>query len=161
MPDAALDNAHARRGSLAAQINVLQQQLEGLRRELQLVDEFIARWHTFASLEDGAPLIPADNTVDNSPEREKKARPSNPPRSQVGDVVEGLLREWGRPATRARLFEELPAHGIYIEGTDPAMVFSTMMWRMRDRFERVPGRGYWLKGVPIPGEAPSTLPDLL
>ena len=51
MSDPALENALSRRGSLAAQINVQQQRLEELRKELQLVDEFIARWHTFAQLE--------------------------------------------------------------------------------------------------------------
>lgn len=161
MSDAALANAHTRRGTLAAKITAQQQHLEALRRELQLVDEFIARWHTFAELEDGAPLSCVDSPVDKSVEKEKRTRPLNPSRDEVGAVVEALLREWGRPASRARLFAEMPAHGLNIQGTNPEMVFSTMLWRMRDRFERLPKRGYWLKGEPVPGEVPSDLTDLL
>lgn len=160
MADAALDNAMNRRGSLAGQINSQQQRLEELRRELQLVDEFIARWHTFAGLDEDEPLIPVNSPVDKSLEKEKRVRPSNPPRELVGDAVEALLREWGRPATRARLFEHLPERGIAIEGTDPTMVFSTMLWRMKDRFERIPKVGYWLKGEPVPGSPNAMARDL-
>lgn len=150
MSDAALQNALTRRGILSHQISHTQQQLEMLRRELQIVDEFVARWHTFAGLDEGDPLIPEDKPVDK-PQSERR-RPVNPPRDEVGDVVESLLREWQRPASRARLFAELPAHGIIIQGTNPEMVFSTMLWRMGNRFQRVKGRGYWLKDEPIPGE---------
>lgn len=161
MADAALENAMNRRGSLAAQINSQQQRLEELRRELQLVDEFIARWHTFAGLEEDQPLIPTNDPVDKSPEKPKRVRPANPPRQVVGDVVESVLREWGRPASRAELFAALKAHDIVIQGTNPEMVFSTMLWRMGERFERLPKRGYWLKGEPVPGEVPADLADLL
>ncbi|CAN5285842.1 hypothetical protein BH09PSE1_BH09PSE1_11650 [soil metagenome] len=65
--------------------------------------------------------------------------------------------------TRKRLFEELAHHDIVIQGANPEMVFSTMLWRMQDRFERIPKRGYWLTGVPVPNEpsASSKLPDVL
>lgn len=159
MSDTALQNALDRRGMLSSQISSLQQQLTVLQKELKIVDEFVARWHTFAVLGENEPLIQADDTVDNS-DTERK-RPVNPPREEVGDVVESLLREWGRPASRARLFAELSSHGIIIQGANPEMVFSTMLWRMKDRFERVKGRGYWLKGEPIPAEAHDDLRDLL
>lgn len=148
MSDAALQNALNRRGALVERINVMQQQLEALARELRLVDEFVARWHTFASLDDEEPLTPVDAPVDKSDS--VRRRPVNPPRDEVGDVVEALLTEWGKPASRAQLFAELPSHGITIQGTNPEMVFSTMLWRMADRFERIKGRGYWLKGQPVP-----------
>lgn len=160
MTDAAIANAHNRRGSLAAQINALQQQLEALRRELAVVDEFISRWHTFAQLDEGDSLIPSEQAVDKPVEKEKRIRPTNPSREAVGDVVEALLREWQRPASRARLFEELPNHGIDIQGTNPEMVFSTMLWRLQNRFERIPKRGYWLKGEPIPGDPTPLATDL-
>lgn len=160
MTDSALDNAHTRRGMLAAQINSQQQQLETLRRELQLVDEFIARWHTFAQLEDGQPFIQGDKSVDNSVDKEKRTRPVNPSRESVGDAVEEILREWGRPASRAELFDELASRDVIIQGTDPQMVFSTMLWRMKDRFERLKRRGYWLKGERVPGDPDPVEDDL-
>ncbi|MGV9007112.1 MAG: hypothetical protein ACOH1H_10285 [Brevundimonas sp.] len=159
MSDAAIDNALNRRGALAQQINIQQQRLEELRRELSLVDEFIARWHTFAGLEADQPLIPANESVDKS--ATGKRRPVNPPREVVGDVVEALLKERGEPASRASLFEALPDRGIVIEGADPTMVFSTMLWRMKDRFERIPKRGYWIKGEPIPAKQPATVAEML
>lgn len=160
MADAALENAMNRRGSLASQINAQQQRLEELRRELQLVDEFIARWHTFATLDDDEPIIQAQSSVDKSPEKPKRVRPANPAREVVGDVVEELLREWGRPASRAELFAALKAHDIVIQGTNPEMVFSTMLWRMGERFERLPRLGYWLKGEPVPGSPNAMAQDL-
>lgn len=152
MPDAALTNATARREAIAAEINALQQRLEQSRRELALVDEFIARWHTYAGMGEQSSNISGGEPVDVTPPTTKRIRPINPSREVVGDVVESLLREWNRPATRKRLFSELGPKGIHIQGTDPEMVFSTMLWRMKDRFERHQGKGYWLKGEPIPGE---------
>lgn len=159
MADAALENAMNRRGSLAAQINAQEQRLEELRRELFLVDEFIARWHTFARLADDEPLIHANSSVDKS-EKAKRVRPANPPRGVVGDAVEQLLRDWNRPASRADLFAALTEQGIEIHGTNPEMVFSTMLWRMGDRFERLPRLGYWLKGEPVPGSPRAMSTDL-
>lgn len=159
MTDAALDNAHTRRGALAAEINVLQQRLERARRELQLVDEFIARWHTFASLDEGEALIRPDSPVDKSDTEARKGRPTNPSRAVVGDVVESLLRTWGSPASRATLFHALPANGIEIHGTNPEMVFSTMLWRLKDRFVRIPGKGYWFAGEPVPGQSGDLIGD--
>lgn len=160
MADPALDKALARRGMLAAQINAQQQQLEFLRKELQIVDEFVARWHTFASLEDGQDLIHSAVPVDKTKTPEKQRRPANPPRESVGNFVEEILREWGRPASRAELFDELVHRDVIIHGTDPQMVFSTMLWRMQDRFERLKGRGYWLKGERVPGDPEPVAPEL-
>lgn len=158
MSDAAIQNAQTRRGALAAQINSLQQQLEAARRELAVVDEFIARWHSFAVLDGSEPIIPAAIPVDKS--KPGKRRPVNPSREAVGDVVEALLRERGAPSSRASLFAALPERGIVIEGSDPAMVFSTMLWRMKDRFERIPKLGYWIKGEPVPGSPNAMARDL-
>lgn len=158
MSDAAIQNAQTRRGALAGRINSLQQQLEAVRRELKVVDDFIAHWHSFAILDEDDPIIPADSSGDKS-ETERR-RPVNPPREVVGDAVEATLREWKRPASRADLFAELADHDITINGTNPEMVFSTMMWRMKDRFERIPKRGYWIKGEPIPGDPQPVADDL-
>lgn len=38
--------------------------------------------------------------------------------------------------------------GLVINGKDPQMVLSTMLWRKRDQVARVNGGGYWLAEVP-------------
>ena len=37
-----------------------------------------------------------------------------------------------------------------VHGADPSVVLSTMLWRMKDRFIWIHGRGYWFTGRPVP-----------
>ena len=68
----------------------------------------------------------------------------------MGDFVEKILRDVGLPLPRAKLFEAVKVGGMIIHGKDPEMVFSTMLWRMQDRFIRLEKHGYWLRNVPNP-----------
>jgi hypothetical protein len=50
---------------------------------------------------------------------------------------------------RDDLFEAVRAQGLLIRGKDPMMVFSTMLWRMPNRFVRLGAKiGYWLTQEP-------------
>lgn len=71
------------------------------------------------------------------------SRLTNPSRSAVTDAVLQLIAEAGVPLTRAELFDRLTAKGYRIEGKNPLMVFSTMLWRERNRIARLRGFGYW------------------
>jgi hypothetical protein len=143
--DIALENAEKARDALAAEINSLQQQIESKRKELERVKSFIDDYMAFSAgglkFEFGPPP---------QPKAKKGKKTSNPDRQLVGEYAEAILRGTDRPMLREDLFASLKQRGVEITGKDPLMVFSTMMWRMRDRFVRLQGQGYWLANEPCP-----------
>lgn len=51
---------------------------------------------------------------------------------------------------RAALLSELAKQGVLFVGKNPEMNLSTIPWRMRDKFIRIRGHGYWFKDTPYP-----------
>ena len=160
MTDRALANAEKRRDELAAEINKINQELEGLRRELSRVSEFIENWYSFAGTkQDSLPLGEANQGVNTSypqdrmasaprvGESEKPITPKNPDKEVVGQYAKAIILEKLHPMPRTELFNELARRGIKIHGKDPEMVLSTMMWRMQDDFIRLPKHGYWIRSL--------------
>lgn len=150
MSDIAIKNAVERRDALAKEINELNQALEDARRDLVEVDQFIALWGRFSGENP-----PAYAKIANAPasvirKRPPAAKPMNPPKEQIGDIVEKFLRWRGLPATRKMIAQHLRDENIVLQGADPDMVLSTMLWRMKDRFRRLPPHGYWLTEEPDP-----------
>ena len=177
MSDKALDNAMARRDSLAASINRAQQQIDGWRKELAKVDEFIAAWHAFAGdAESQSPAVSPVGALATTAvgsvahavgvaggvtqvysarvfvgtESKPKRPRHNSRKEEVAEAARAVIQERGEPMPRTDLFRALRERGLVIDGTDPEMVLSTMLWRMRERVARVKGGGYWLAEVPNP-----------
>lgn len=148
MSDTAIQNAQARRDQLAAEINDFQHNITVLKQELARVDKFIADWNAFAGIEADA----------ESKTTEKKA---NPPRNRVGEEAAIIIDQNARPVPRADLFKALAERGFHIYGKDAEMVLSTMMWRMQDKFVRIPAWGYWFRDRPFPPAkyVPGNIPD--
>lgn len=168
MTDRALRNAQKRRDDIAADINKTNQHLEGLRKSLAEVEKFIDEWHAYAGTgqdSDGASELnsgvdtsyPQYGSIhervlgtDSPPSPLPPPPPKNPDKAQVGAMAKILMIEQGRPLPRSELFARLQHVGMHIHGKDPEMVLSTMMWRMKDDFVRLPRHGYWLKTLPYP-----------
>jgi hypothetical protein len=165
MTDPALANAEKRRDALAAEINQTAQHLDHLRRRKAAVDSFIAEWHAFAagsedtwpdpdqdsekgttSYPQGSMPLGGPPTLDSPPL--VKAQPKNSDKADVGREAKTFIYERARPVPRSDLYKELIKRGLVINGKDPEMVLSTMMWRMKDDFVRLPGHGYWIKKLP-------------
>jgi hypothetical protein len=141
MSDAALSNAKKRLDELAAEINRTAARLEELRREHGTTHDWIMAWHKFAGEK-------PDAADEGDESKNRRPRPINPRRTDVGRVAWSIISRRGRPIPRDELFKELAAQGMIIQGKDPEMVLSTMMWRMQDVFVRLPGFGYWKKATP-------------
>lgn len=166
MTDAALRNAEARRDALAAQINAAQQQIDEWKRELRGIDQFIEMWNSFAKMpvEAIAPAVsdsPLPMMAGHVPATRKQGR--NSKKEEVAEAALNIIREVGEPMPRSRLYEELVLRGLRIGGTDPEMVLSTMLWRMKDVIVRLPKFGYWPRdekfapagydpSIPYPGD---------
>lgn len=157
MSDAALENANARRAdaierltSLSNEINELVNKHNALRNELTDVEQFIRMWHTMVGIQVPPGMEQREPTKPDKEQR--RIRPTNPARELVASNCANYIRDVGRPLGRAELLQKLTADDIVINGKDPAMVLSTMLWRSKDVVIRLPKGGYWLAGKPVPSE---------
>jgi len=149
MTDNALLNAEQRIVEIDNRINQLNsdisdiyKKIETLTAEREKLNTFVVVWHELA----GLPTPPmANDSVDKQAKSLKirLVRPKNPDRSVVVDAVLEIIRENGRPMSRSALFNALTKRNIIIQGKDPDMVLSTMLWRSQDRVVRLPPYGYW------------------
>jgi hypothetical protein len=151
MSDVALENAKALKIKALSEIARLEAELRGWHDRISMADQFIDQWNAFAS---GEPVIPVEsvsaeqNKQEPSPVKRKAIR--NSKKEDVADAALQVIREKDEPVSRGDLFKALTDLGLTIEGTDPEMVLSTMLWRMRDRIVRLKSGGYWLADVPYP-----------
>jgi hypothetical protein len=157
MADSALQNAEKRRDDLADQINKMQAAVDELRREKAKVEGFIADWHKFAGTQPDTETeaeIPYITPIrDDIPLPAKRERPQNNSKKEdVAKEVRAIVEAWGRPVLRKELLPELLIRGYVIEGTDPDMVLSTMLWRAGEAagVVRLGKGGYWLREVDYP-----------
>jgi hypothetical protein len=162
--DKALKNAERKRDSLAAEINSLAQRMEELKRDLAKIDAWIAQWHELAgplaATKEAAyaSMFGSDSGGDSEPKRRRST--GNPKKEDVAEAARKIIKERGEPVSRSDLFKALADVGIVISSeTDPEMVLSTMLWRMRDRIARLKTGGYWLaeKAYPEAGYDPQDL----
>lgn len=163
MTDKALKTAERKRDSLAAEINSLAQRTEELKHDLAKIDAWIAQWHelagTLATIEapDSASI---SDSVSGAAEPKRRRSTGNPKKEDVAEAARKIIKGRGGPVSRSDLFKALADMGIVISSeTDPEMVLSTMLWRMRDRIARLKTGGYWLaeKAYPEAGYDPQDL----
>ncbi|WP_375598313.1 hypothetical protein [Devosia sp. Naph2] len=78
----------------------------------------------------------------------------NPKKEEVAKVAREIIEEAGHPLNRGDLFQRLQSKGIDLQGANPQMVLSTMLWRAGEKAGIVrlkrSGGGYWLKERPWP-----------
>lgn len=142
---AANEAIDAKRNEIALQKNTIadaESRMVRLQREVADLLAWVETWHHLT----GTPLprATAAEHIEKS-EDTKSKRPQNPNRELVAATVADLIRERGHPLSRRELFELLSQRGVIIQGKDPEMVLSTMLWRSRDQIVRLPKFGYWLK----------------
>lgn len=151
MSDKALKKAENVRDDMTARIAEIEKILPVYRDMKAKAERFIADWHEFA--EDGIvtqPHLTAMEIKSDSHDTKKPTRPKNPSKERVAAVACEIIRENGFPLTRAELFDALLDRGIVLEGKNPQMVLSTMIWRMPNVIVRLKGNGYWPADDPLP-----------
>lgn len=72
------------------------------------------------------------------------------PRAEMVPLIRNALVEVGRPLVRSALLRELGERGITIGGAVPTRNLGTLMWRLREHFVNIEGRGYWPSGIEVP-----------
>jgi hypothetical protein len=157
MSDKALQNALARRDTLAARINNAQKQMDLWRKELSRVEDFIKYWHELSDMGEvenelvfsaqGNKLI-SEDLIKKFNERLILKVNRNSKKEDVAEAARQIIFDRGSPISRTDLLKMLRKKGLVIDGSDPEMVLSTMLWRMKNRITRLKTGGYWLTEVP-------------
>lgn len=154
MSDRAVENAETMKKQLLERRKAIQAELIGIDDQIGRIDRFLKDWQLFADFEEPTTdhtsvIMGSDNGNETSLTHTKKpARPRNSSKEEVAKVARDIIRERGEPIMRDELFDLLTSRGLTIQGKDPRMVLSTMLWRMRERVARVKGGGYWPADIP-------------
>lgn len=148
MSDPAITKALLLRDGLAQEINTLVQRTDEKRRELAQVESFISMWGKLSGQPVQTELSTAFKNLARDVPRdlETKSFVRNSKKEDVAAAARDLISGAGRPLSREELFPLLRERGLVIQGNDPQMVLSTMLWRMKDeaKITRLKGGGYWL-----------------
>lgn len=161
MADRALENAKLRFNALAALIASNSKLIAEWKAEQERIAKFIEAWHEFDELAPSDEALALGPPADDAPPPEdesaygititrRKKTVGNPKKEAVTDAARAIIAMNGEPMGRSDLFKALHDRGIILQGADPEMVLSTMLWRMRHRVVRLPGGGYWLADEPSP-----------
>lgn len=146
MADGAIENALNRRSAAIAKVKSLESDLASARSELERVDAFIQQWHEFAE----TPMLDRDPAVVHAVKM--YGTPRNSKKEEVAAAAYEIIKDYGKPMPRADLYDRLIARGMVLNGSDPQMVLSTMLWRMPSRIKRLKKGGYWLADQPYKRE---------
>ncbi|MGO9945198.1 MAG: hypothetical protein ACLPIC_20945 [Rhodoblastus sp.] len=161
MSDVALQNAIALRdeltaacGDLAQKIADLSSQKADTESRLTKVSAFISDWYAYAGGKspdvkvDLNALSPADFGIHDDDKKHVTRVAGNPKKELVAAEALEIIRQSGRPIPRAELYEALKGRGVIVNGNDPLVTFSTMLWRMKPVIMHLQGFGYWDPALP-------------
>jgi hypothetical protein len=152
MTDAAIQNARSQRDEYLERIKKLEQSIARTKGQLVEINKFINLWEKFNSKS-----VHQSDPVDDTPETPKvrhrvrtlspPANLKNPKKEEINQHVESLLDSDLVAVSRAELYKRLVDSGVEIQGTNPEMILSTMLWRMQGKSDvvRSKGGGYILK----------------
>lgn len=79
----------------------------------------------------------------------RTSRPRGRP-ADLARIMETIIKDANRPLSRSEIAAEMLKRGHEIPSDDKPRYLGTILWRNGDIFEQVEGRGYWLKGRPVP-----------
>lgn len=124
------------------------QRRQDLMEELRAVEDIIQAYERLQRLRTANAAHEAHSLRDEGGTL-KRERNIFPPR-RLADFARVEILKRGRPMTRGELVDAFASAGIPLAGTDKAKNIGTIMWRFRDEFLNVPGRGYWPQDMPNP-----------
>lgn len=143
MTDDALKNAEAHRNQLLNRRAELEAEMGAVDERIERAERFIAEWHEFAY---GAPVDSVNSpkqSASAAADTSLKRATGNSSKEKVAEAAREVILESGAPLMRDELYGRLIERGLTIQGKDPHMVLSTMLWRMKEKIVRVDGGGYW------------------
>lgn len=147
MASQARENAEALRDKLLERRSALTFELEIISASLEKVENFLAMLEEFSQSKPVEDLEMGHIQVRRRGGT-KKGHP-NTPKEIVAQEARSIIEAYNRPIPLAELYEALTRRGLRIEGRDPEVVLSTMLWRQKSQVVRLKkGGGYWLPEKP-------------
>jgi len=121
-----------------------------LLKELEEVNSFLKLYQRFAGKvsakpETSEPEPEAAELFQTTVETGRVSRPK-----EMGPIVRDILLRHGHPMPRGQLVEALAANGTPVPGENKNKNLGTIMWRLKDEFVNLWGKGYWPKDVACP-----------
>lgn len=133
-----------------------------LKKELEEIQTFIALYERYSGL--STELSTGTYSAEVSPDTQKygvtnkRIRNAGLTPKGIVELAERVIRESGRPLTRGDLVAMFAARDVELPGDDKARYIGTIMWRHKSKFINIEGRGYWLRGQPVPPPMPQIVP---
>jgi hypothetical protein len=148
-------------------VAIAREKLEYHRKQVSELEQFFRMYDLLvetaqegAGVSDhvSAEIVPGnkmpDGAVDNGGKNGRlqvKARVRLGPRpDHIADMMERIIREVGHPMTRGEIVAAFERRDVEIPYEDKARYVGTIAWRNKGRFDNIEGRGYWLRGEPVP-----------
>lgn len=138
-------------GFALADDNSYREALERRRQlldELRLVEDYIALHEKLFRPQERDLFRTAAGAMGGEQQR-RRERNVLPPR-RLAQMAREILLERGHPMTRSELTEAIQARGVPLVGRDKTKNVGTILWRFRDQFVNLEGRGYWPRDVANP-----------
>jgi hypothetical protein len=159
MNDPAIRNAILERARLLAKIADSEARTRRLKAQLSEINTFITQWEKFSGVP--APIPDGNELLSRAADSSQNGTDSygaNPPRMQnskkeeVAAAARRILEAAPAPISRADLYQQLRSEGLRINGSNPEMVLSTMLWRAGrvEKITRLKSGGYWLETRDVP-----------
>ena len=160
MPDTALENAQSLKSELLKKKKELQKELEQVELQLRETNRFISAWHafstsTFLAKDEWQKDTESYKKGTSKKQSAKERATGNSKKEYVAEQARKIILERGKPVSRADLFKELISRGCTINGKNPEMVLSTMLWRVPEKIIRLKKGGYWLPDKPLEEDSSS------
>jgi len=147
MAHRALENAIVYRDQTLERIRQLEHELAQAKTDLAQAEAFVSGWSRFNSVnlvdrQNESRTSVDDSAADIGPTR----RPKNSKKEEIAKAVRQLVEQAGTPLGRRELLEALMQQGYKIQGGNPDMILSTMLWRAGQAagVVRLKSGGYWL-----------------
>ncbi|GJL94823.1 MAG: hypothetical protein DHS20C05_12280 [Hyphococcus sp.] len=144
-----IEKAKEFRKQLLNRLSELKKQRKSVEKQLDDVDKFIAMSEALEA--DDIEALEVFTGVPNESGTSKSKtnrKHRNSPKEEVAEAARVLIAANGKPMPRSDLFSALVERGLIIEGQNPEMILSTMLWRQKDKVVRLKGGGYWLAERP-------------
>jgi hypothetical protein len=119
-----------------------------LREELREIEQFIGLFEKLFGA-DADQAQAGDKAEAAAASYALAPRTRNNPKA-IADLAEKVIESANRPLPRGELVDALEGMGVPLYSDDKPRYIGTILWRNMDRFENIEGRGYWLKGRPLP-----------
>jgi hypothetical protein len=126
MSDDAIIAALKKRHDLETRIAKTEQRIKSFKAQVAEINAFIGQWERFSGR--NAPTLQLTNLSQNETDSEDAVH-GNLPKEEVARLARFILLEANEPMSRGELYKRLVKEGARINGKNPEMVLSTMLWR--------------------------------